>query len=142
MGKEARKEHVLLKCDSRVIIATGFGGSGREYPDYLKRFGEDNVEVIRWDETCTDSDSHLVKLKANLPKKEPFVLCGHSLGGGLIIELMNREKVPGLQEVVLIGSSKRIKEDAGLKFMMSFPWFFLWIFAFLLVLAFPITMFI
>ena len=118
------------------------GGSEREYPDYFQKFGKNNVEIIKWDETCTDIDSHLVKLKKHLPNDEPFVLCGHSMGGGLIIELMKREKILGLQGVVLIGASKKIKQDSGLKFIMRFPWIFLWIFAILMVLALPITVFI
>ncbi|NHK30687.1 MAG: hypothetical protein FK730_05005 [Asgard group archaeon] len=134
-------KHLPLECDSRVILATGLGGITREYPDYEEKFGKDNLVIVKWGKSCTDVDSHLQKMKDNFPKKEPFILCGHSLGGALAIELLNRENIPNLQGVVLIGSSRKIKQDGGLRFIMKFPWFFLWIFAFMFVLAFPITIF-
>ena len=140
--KKPGKEHIPINCDSKIFISTGFGGIGREYPDYEAKFGKENVTVIRWDKSCTDIDSHLAKIKETIPKDEPFVLCGHSLGGSLAIELLSREKVPFLQSLVLIGSSRRIKKEQGLEFIMKFPWFFLWPFAVLMALAFPITIFI
>lgn len=142
MDKKPSVLHEPLRCNSKVVLATGLGGSTRVYPDYEGKFGIDNLTVIKWDDSCTDIDSHLQKMKVNFPKNEPFVLCGHSLGGALTIELLNREIVPNLQGIVLIGSSKKIKQDGGLRFIMKFPWFFLWIFSFLFVLAFPITIFI
>ena len=140
--KKPGKEHIPIRCESKVFISTGFGGIGREYPDYEAKFGKENVTVIRWDKTCTDIDSHLAKIKETIPNNEPFVLCGHSLGGSLAIELLSRERIPFLQSLVLIGSSRRIKKEQGLEFIMKFPWFFLWPFAVLMALAFPITIFI
>lgn len=132
-------KHIPIKCVSKVLIATGFGGLSREYPDYYAKFGQKNVEVIRLDRSCTDVDSHLKKMRETFPKEKPFIICGHSLGGMLTIELLSREKIPNLKGVVLIGSSRKVKEKSGLKFMMKFPWFFLWFFLILLIIAFPIT---
>jgi pimeloyl-ACP methyl ester carboxylesterase len=131
-----------INCDSQFIFATGLGGTDREYLSYSKKFGENNTTIIKWDETCTDIDSHIRKVKDNLPSDKPFVFCGLSLGGALAIELLSREIIPNLQGVILIGSSRKIKQDGGLNFIMKFPWFFLWIFSFILVLLFPITIFI
>lgn len=142
MQKELQTQYEKLNCDSKFVLATGLGGKTREYPDYEEKFGKENLTIIKWDDSCTDIDSHLQKMKNNFPKKEPFVLCGHSLGGALTIELLNREIIPNLQGVILIGSSRKIKQDAGLGIIMRFPWFFLWIFAFLFVLVLPITIFI
>ncbi|NHJ49318.1 MAG: hypothetical protein FK733_16130 [Asgard group archaeon] len=131
-----------INCDNKLLFATGLGGFTREYPHYNRKFGEENVTIIKWDETCTDVDSHLQKIKDNIPQDQPFVLSGLSLGGALAIELLSRETIPNLQGVILIGSSRKIKQDGGLRFIMKFPWFFLWIFAFFLLLCFPITIFI
>ncbi|HUU78021.1 MAG TPA: alpha/beta hydrolase [candidate division Zixibacteria bacterium] len=140
--KKPGKEHIPLKCESKVLISTGFGGLGREYPDYEAKFGNENVTVIRWDKTCTDIDSHIAKMKETFPQNDPFVLCGHSLGGSLAIELLSREKITNLQGLVLIGSSRKIKKEQCLEFIMWFPWFCLWPFAILIALAFPITVLI
>lgn len=140
--KKTESKHNNNSKYRKILIATGLGGVGRKYPDYYAKFGEENVDVVRWDNSCTDIDSHLVKLKKAIPKDEPFVFCGHSLGGCLVLELLSREKVPSLKGLALIGSSRQIRREKGGAFMMWFPWFFLWIFAFLLVLAFPITIFI
>ncbi|MEA2070791.1 MAG: hypothetical protein U9O98_05815 [Asgard group archaeon] len=61
--KEDLSSLSFLDCKTKFILATGLGGTGREYKAYKKVFREENVEIIYWDESCIDIDSHLKKLK-------------------------------------------------------------------------------
>ncbi|MGC9781186.1 MAG: alpha/beta hydrolase [Candidatus Heimdallarchaeota archaeon] len=141
MPKKA-KPHERLAIDSKIVLATGLGGVGRKYPDYYAKFGEENVTVLCWNKNCTDLESHIQKIKENIPKDTPFVACGHSMGGSIWLELLSREKVPNLKGIVLVGASRKLRSEQGVEFIMKFLWPFLWFFVTLVTIALPITIFI
>ncbi|NHJ86769.1 MAG: hypothetical protein FK734_15000 [Asgard group archaeon] len=135
-------EHERLDIDSHIVVATGLGGAGRFYPDYFVKYGEENVTVVCWDEKCTDLDSHIAKLKTNIPKDKPFVGTGHSMGGSIWLELISRENIPNMKGLVLVGSARTLKSDNGVKFLMAGTWFRLWVLVITLTLIMPIMLFI
>ena len=141
MPREA-KEHVRLDTNVKVIVATGLGGAGREYPDYQAKFGKENVAIVCWDDACSDLDSHLEKLKANIPEEEPFVGVGHSMGGCIWLELLHRETMPNQKGLVLVGASRKVRGNQGVEFIMKRPWWFIWIMFFGLTIVFPMMLFI
>lgn len=135
-------EHEKLDVDAKLIVTVGLGGKGREFPDYYAKYGEENVQLVLWDETCSDIESHLNYLKKYIPKDEPFVGVGHSMGGCLWLELLNRESYPNQRGQVLVGCSRYVRGDQGVEFMMKRPWWFIWIIVIGITLIFPIMSFI
>ena len=135
-------EHVRLDIDAQIVVATGLGGAGRFYPDYEVKFGKENCTVVCWDKTCTNLDSHITKLKANIPKKRPFIGVGHSMGGSIWLELVSRENIPNMTGIVLVGAARTLRTEQGLQFMMKRHWFRLWWLVLMLTFAAPIMIFI
>ncbi len=132
--------HEKLDVSAKIVVATGLGGAGREYPDYYEKFGQENVIIVCWDDSVSDLDSHIEKLKENIPKKDPFVAVGHSMGGSIWLELLSRENIPNQRGQVLVGCSRRVRGDQGVEFIMKRPWWFIWIMVFGLTSIFPIML--
>ncbi|MFW9921986.1 MAG: serine aminopeptidase domain-containing protein [Candidatus Thorarchaeota archaeon] len=141
MPKKA-KEHEKLEVDTKIVVATGLGGEGREYPDYYAKFGRENVIIVTWDKTCTNLDSHINKLKENIPKEDSFIAVGHSMGGAIWLELLSREILSNQRGQVLVGCSRKVRGDNGVEFIMKRPWWFLWVVVFGLTALFPIMLLI
>ena len=142
MPKEAHYHDRLENISAKVVVATGLGGAGREYPDYYEKFGRENVTIVCWDDTVSDLDSHIAKLKENIPKEEPFVAVGHSMGGCIWLELLNRENIPNQKGQVLVGCSRMVRGDQGVEFIMKRPWWFIWVMVLGLTALFPIMLFV
>ena len=140
MPKEAHHHEKLENIRAKVVVATGLGGAGREYPDYYAKFGKENVTIVCWDDTVSDLDSHIAKLKENIPKEEPFIAVGHSMGGCIWLELLNRENIPNQTGQVLVGCSRMVRGDQGVEFIMKRPWWFIWIMVLGLTAIFPIML--
>lgn len=111
-------EHEPLAIDVKIVVATGLGGAERFYPDYEVKFGKDNCIIVTCDKSCTDLDAHINFLKERIPK-EPFVACGHSMGGSIWLELISREFISNMKGLVLVGSARTLKQDQGVKFLMK-----------------------
>jgi len=142
MPKVAHKHEPLEGIECKVVVATGLGGAGRFYPDYEAKFGKENCIIVTWDKTCTDLEAHINYLKSKLPKDEPFVGVGHSMGGSIWLEVCSREKIPNMRGLVLVGSARMLRSDQGVQFMMKRHWFRLWWIVLLITFAFPIMLFI
>lgn len=141
LPKEAA-EHVKINVDAKILIATGLGGVGREYPDYYAKFGEENVDVLIWEEDISDLDSHIAALKERIPKDEPFIGVGHSMGGSVWIELLAKESPPNMQGLVLVGCARKLRVNQGIKFMMGGHWIRIWLIVIFMTLMAPIMIFV
>ena len=137
MPKEPH-EHERLEIDSQIIVATGLGGAGRFYPDYEVKYGKENCTIVCWDKSCTNLDTHIAKLKANIPKGKPFVGVGHSMGGSIWLELISKENIPNMHGLVLVGAARTLRTSQGLKFMMKRHWTRIWFIVIFLTLIAPI----
>jgi alpha-beta hydrolase superfamily lysophospholipase len=141
MPKKAQ-EHEFLEVDRKIVVAVGLGGGGRLFPDYEVKFGKENCIIVTWDKTCTDLDAHINFLKAYIPKDEPFVAVGHSMGGSIWLEIISREIIPNMVGLVMVGCARTLKQDQGVKFLMKRHWLRIWFFVLLLTFAAPIMVFI
>ncbi|NHJ47805.1 MAG: hypothetical protein FK733_08455 [Asgard group archaeon] len=135
-------EHEFLKVDSKIVVAVGLGGEGRLFPDYEVKYGKENCIFVTWDKTCTDLDAHINFLKAHIPKDEPFVAVGHSMGGSIWLEVISRDNIPNMKGLVLVGCARTLKQDQGVKFIMKRHWLRVWFFVLLLTFAAPIMVLI
>jgi len=141
MPKEAA-EHERIAVDAKLLVATGLGGVGREYPDYLAKFGKENVDILIWEEDISDLDSHIEALRERIPKEEPFIGVGHSMGGSVWLELLARECPPNMRGLVLVGCARKLRVSAGIKFMMGGHWIRIWMIVIFMTLMAPIMIFI
>lgn len=123
----------------KIIVVAGFSNYNREYPDYTKKFGEQNVHWTTNRDRYT-VEEHLAELKSKIPKDQPYILSGHSMGGALIIELMKREKIDNCKGIVLVGASRRIFPHWALNFIFHMPIPIIYLFAITLVISFPISL--
>lgn len=130
--------HERLDIDSQIIVATGLGGAGRFYPDYEVKYGKENCTIVCWDKSCTNLDTHITKLKANIPKEKSFVEVGHSMGGSIWLELISRENIHNMRGLVLVGAARTLRTNQGLKFMMKHHWTRIWFIVIFLTLLAPI----
>jgi alpha-beta hydrolase superfamily lysophospholipase len=135
-------EHKFLEIDSKIVVAVGLGGEDRHFPDYEAKYGKENCIFVTWDKTCTDLDAHIKFLKNRVPKDEPFVAVGHSMGGSIWLEIISRENIPNMKGLVLVGCARTLKQNQGVKFLMKRHWLRIWFFVLLLTFAAPIMVFI
>ncbi len=135
-------EHERLGINAKIVVATGLGGAGRFYPDYEVKFGKENCIIVTWDKRCTDLDAHINYLKEKIPKKEPFVAVGHSMGGSIWLELVSRESIPNMKGLVLVGAARTLRSDQGIKFLMRHHWMRIWGMVIMMTLLAPIMVFI
>jgi len=141
MPKKAA-EHVRIDVDAKILVATGLGGAGREYPDYYAKFGKENVDILCWEGDISDLDSHIETLRKRIPKDDPFIGVGHSMGGSIWLELLARENPPNMRGLVLVGCARKLRVSGGMEFMMGGHWIRILLIAIFLTLIAPIMVFV
>ncbi|MHA1399841.1 MAG: alpha/beta fold hydrolase [Candidatus Heimdallarchaeaceae archaeon] len=121
-----------------ITVAAGFSNYSREYPAYIEKFGDENVEWACYAKKYT-IEEHIEEIKSHIPNGRPYILTGHSLGGSLLIEMMAREKLDeNCKGVVLIGASRRLYPHPTLNFIFRLPVPLIYAFSIFLMFIYPI----
>jgi len=122
-----------------LMVAAGYSNYTREYPAYIEKFGQENVQ---WTTNAGrySIEDHIDELKSKLPIDRPYIITGHSMGGSIIIELMNKEPLVNCRGVSIVGSSRIQPSHWFLNFLFYLPVPIIYLFFGLMALSFPITL--
>ena len=122
-----------------VVLVAGFSNYHWNYPAYQEKYGPDNFAHTTNAGRYT-VDDHLDEINSIIPENRPYVLIGYSMGVSLIIELMNRQKLPNCKGAALIGGSRYQPTHWFLNFVFKLPSPFIYFFATLILLSYPIAL--
>lgn len=87
---------------TRTAFIHGLNSSGRSFNYVTSQLGQENDIIVNYQSRQPLEDSVQQVLKA-LPKKEPVILVGHSLGGVIAVLIAGR-KLANVEKVVTISS--------------------------------------
>ena len=124
-----------------IVLVAGFSNYHWNYPVYEEKFGIENFAHTTNAKRYT-VDEHLEEIESILPENRPYLLVGYSMGVSLIIELMNRKVLSNCKGATLIGGSRYQPTHWFLNFVFSLPAPFIYFFAFLILLSYPIALMI
>ncbi len=99
-----------------LILIHGAGGHHQLWPKEIKNISDYNTYALdlpghgrSLGEGCTSIQDYADGVQEFILHQhlQEFVLCGHSMGGAIVLELAKR-KLPGLQKIVLLGTGAKL----------------------------------